>query len=101
MLRSAASSTHRDATANKGHVNYDVSDVSVEAKGSRTMGSGCATVGYCAHDDAKNRGRFFRGRARRCKHDTHRTNARLGTGRVRRGLGKGGGVLLALGTALA
>ncbi len=31
--------------ANEGHVNYDVSDVSVEAMGSRTTGSGCATVG--------------------------------------------------------
>jgi hypothetical protein len=30
-LRSAASSAHSDATANEGHVNYDVSDVSVKA----------------------------------------------------------------------
>jgi hypothetical protein len=30
---------------------------------------------------------------------TIRTDARVGTGHVRRGLGKGGGVLLALGTA--
>jgi hypothetical protein len=98
-LRSAATSARRDATANEGHVNYDVSDVSVEAIGSRTMGSGCATVGYCACDDAKNRSRFFRGSTRRHKHDTHRTNARVGTGRVGRGLGKGERVLLALGTA--
>ena len=89
----------RDATANEGHVNYDVSDVSVEAIGSCTTGSGCAAVGYCAHDDAKNRSRFFWGCAQRRKHDTHRTNARVGTGRVGRGLGKGERVLLALGTA--
>jgi len=42
---------------------------------------------------------FFMGSARRHKHNTHRTNARVGTGRVGRGLGKGGGVLLALTTA--
>ncbi len=76
-----------------------MSNVSVEAIGSRTTGSGCATVGYCARDDAKNRSRFFWGSARRRKHYTHRTDARVCTGRVGRGLGKGGGVLLALGTA--
>ena len=80
-----------DATANKGHVNYDVSDVSVEAIGSRTTGSGCTTFGYCACDDAKNRSRFFCGSARRRKQDTHPTDARVGTGRVGRGRGKGGG----------
>ena len=83
--------------ANEGHVNYDVSDVSVEAIGSRTMGSGCATVGYCARDNAKNRSRFFWGSTRRRKHDTHRTNARVGTGHVGRGLGKGGGSLVGTG----
>ena len=72
--------------ANEGHVNYDVSDVSVEATGSRTTGSGCATVGYRARDDAKNRSRFFRGSARRRKHDTHCTDARVGTGHVGRGV---------------
>ena len=57
------------------------------------------TVGYCsARNDAKN-SRFFRGSAKRRKHDTHPTDARVGTGRVGRGRGKGGGVLLALGTA--
>ena len=100
MLRSAASSARSDVTANKGHVNYDVSDVSVEVIGSRTTGSGCATVGYCARDDEKNRSRFFCGSTRRCKHDTHPTDARVGTGRVRRGRGKGGGVLLPRVTAL-
>jgi hypothetical protein len=35
-LRSAASSARSDATANEGHVNYDVSDVSVKAIGSHT-----------------------------------------------------------------
>ena len=44
--RKVASSAHSNATANEGHVNYDVSDVSVKAIGSRTTGSGCATVGY-------------------------------------------------------
>ncbi len=86
--------------ANEGHINYDVSDVSVEAIGSRTTGSGCATVGYCGRDDAKNRSKFFRGSARRRKHDTHPTNARVGTGHVGRGRGKGGGVLLPWVTAL-
>ena len=66
--------------------NYDVSDVSVEAIGSRTTGCGCATVGYCARDNAKNRSRFFRGSARRRKHDTHCTDARVGTGHVGRGV---------------
>jgi len=57
------------------------------------------TVGYWrAHDDAKN-SRFFRGSAQRRKHDTHPAEACAGTGRVGRGLGKGGGVLLARVTA--
>ena len=79
--------------ANEGHVNHDVSDVSVEAIGSRTTGSGCATVGYCTRDDAKNRSRFFRGSAQWHKHDTHCTDARVGTGCLGRGRGKGGGDL--------
>jgi hypothetical protein len=86
--------------ANEGHVNYDVSNVSIEAIGSRTTGSGCATVGYCMRDDAKNRSSFFQGSARRRKHDTHRTDAHVGTGCVGKGRGKGGGVLLLRVTAL-
>jgi len=39
-LRSAASSTRSDATAEEGHVNYDVSDVTVEACAAPMMGSG-------------------------------------------------------------
>ena len=57
-------------------------------------GSGCATVGYCMRNDAKNRSRFFQGSAWRRKHDTHPIDARVGTGHVGRGRGKGGGVLL-------
>ena len=38
--RPAASSASSDATAKEGHVNYDVSDVLVEARGATTMGSG-------------------------------------------------------------
>ena len=60
-LTSAASSARRDATANEGHVNYDASDVIVEAIGSCMTGSGCATVGYWACNDAKNRSSFFSG----------------------------------------
>jgi len=40
-LTSAASSTRSDVTANKGRVNYDVSDVPVEARAAPTTGSGC------------------------------------------------------------
>jgi len=40
-LTAAASSTHSNTTANKGSVNYDVSDVPVEARAAPTMGSGC------------------------------------------------------------
>jgi len=39
--RPAASSARSDATAKEGHVNYDVSDVPVEARAAPTMGSGC------------------------------------------------------------
>jgi len=63
-------------------------------------GSGCATFGYCVHNDAKNRSRFFQGSAWRRKHDTHCTDARIGTERVGRGRGKGGGVFLPRVTAL-
>jgi len=38
--RPAASSARSDATAKEGHVNYDVSDVLVEARGAPTTGSG-------------------------------------------------------------
>ncbi len=41
VLRSAASSARSDATANKGHVNYDVSDVPIEARAAPRTGSGC------------------------------------------------------------
>jgi hypothetical protein len=42
---------------------------------------------------------FFGGSARTRKRDTHPADAIVGTGRVGRGLGKGGGVLLARATA--
>jgi len=40
-LTSAASSAHSDATSKEGRVNYDVSDVPVEARAAPTTGSGC------------------------------------------------------------
>jgi len=40
-LRSTASDARSDATKKKGHVNYDVSNVPVEARAAPTMGSGC------------------------------------------------------------
>ena len=43
-LRSTASPARVDETAKEGHVNYDVSDVPVEARTAPTMGSGCATT---------------------------------------------------------
>jgi len=42
----------------------------------------------------------FGGSARRRKHEIHPTDTIVGAGRVGRGLGKGGGVLLAWATAL-
>jgi hypothetical protein len=42
---------------------------------------------------------FFGGSARRRTRETHPADAIVGTGRVGRGLGKGGGVLLARATA--
>ena len=40
-LRSAASSARNDATAEKGHINYDVSEVPVLAHADPTTGRGC------------------------------------------------------------
>ena len=40
-LRSTASDARSDATKKKGHVNYDVSNVPVEARAAPTTGSGC------------------------------------------------------------
>ena len=40
-LRSAASSQHSNVTAKEGHVNYDISDVPIEARAAPTTGSGC------------------------------------------------------------
>ena len=40
-LRFAASSQGSDATAKEGHVNYDVSDVPIEARAAPMTGSGC------------------------------------------------------------
>ena len=40
-LRSAASSQRSNTTAKEGHVNYDVSDVPIEARAAPTTGSGC------------------------------------------------------------
>ena len=39
--RSAASLARGDMTENKGHTNYDVSDVLVKARTAPTTGSGC------------------------------------------------------------
>jgi len=41
VLTSAASSARSDVTANEGRINYDVSDVPVEARAAPTTGSGC------------------------------------------------------------
>jgi hypothetical protein len=41
VLRSAASSTRSDAVAEKGHVNYDVSEVPVLTRADPTTGRGC------------------------------------------------------------
>ena len=43
-LRSAASPARGNAMAKEGHVNYDMSDVPVEARAAPTTGSGCATT---------------------------------------------------------
>jgi hypothetical protein len=40
-LRSTASDARSDATKKKGHANYDVSNVPVEARAAPTTGSGC------------------------------------------------------------
>ena len=48
-----------DSTTKEGHVNYDVSDVLVEAHAAPTMGRGCYGWVTAQHDDAKNR-QFFR-----------------------------------------
>ncbi len=78
-----------DATTKEGHVNYDVSDVLVEARAAPMMGRGCYGWVTAQHDDAKNR-QFFGGSARRWKRDMHPADAIVGTGRIGRGLGKGG-----------
>ena len=44
MLRSAASLARGNMTVKEGHVNYDVSDVPVEARAAPTTGSGCTTT---------------------------------------------------------
>jgi hypothetical protein len=48
-----------DATTKEGHVNYDVSDVLIEARAAPTMGRGCYGWVTAQHDDAKNC-QFFR-----------------------------------------
>jgi hypothetical protein len=83
-----------DATTKEGHVNYDVSDVLVEARAAPTTGRGCYGWVTAQLDDAKNR-QFFSVGAR----DMHPADAIVGTGRIGRGLGKGGGVLLTRATA--
>ena len=91
-LRSPASTAQCDATAKKGHVNYDVSDVPVKVRAAPTTGSGCHVLYWHARDDAKNSS-FFGGSARRRKRDTHPADVIVGTGSVGRGLGRGGGQL--------
>ena len=88
-LRSPASTAQCDATAKKGHVNYDLSNVPVKVRAAPTTGSGCHVLYWHARDDAKNSS-FFGGSARRRKRDTHPADAIVGTERVGRGLGKGG-----------
>ena len=95
-LRSPASTPRCDALAKKGHVNYDVSDVPVKARAAPTTRRGCHGSVLAARDDAKNIS-FFRWE--RAEGDTHPADAIVGPGRVGRGLGKGGGVLLARVTA--
>ena len=46
--------TRRQTRENKGHINYDLSDVPVKARAAPTMGSGSVTVQYQrARNDAK------------------------------------------------
>ena len=96
-LRSPASTAQCDATAKKGHVNYDLSNVPVKVRAAPTTGSGCHVLYWHARDDAKNSS-FFGGSARRRKRDTHPANAIVGRAR-REGSWEGGGVLLAWATA--
>ena len=91
-LRSPASTAQCDATAKKGHVNYDLSNVPVKVRAAPTTGSGCHVLYWHARDDAKNSS-FFGGSARRRKRDTHPADAIVGTERVGRGLGKGGSLV--------
>jgi hypothetical protein len=88
--------TRRRTRENKGHVNYDLSDVPVKAHAAPTMGSGChSLVSACAGQCEKLF--IFSVRAREggsakytlpCRHRA-----------CREGSWDGGGVLLALGTA--
>ena len=83
----------------EGHVNYDVSDVNVEARAAPKTGSGWFGWVLAARRRVVESSIFSGESGRRRKREIHPANAIVGTGRVGRGRGKGGGVLLARVTA--
>jgi hypothetical protein len=88
-LRSPASTAQCDATAKKGHVNYDVSDVPVKACAAPTTGSGCHGSVLARARHAKNSSFFLVG-VRGGGSAIIPADVIVGTERVGRGLGKGG-----------
>ena len=98
-LRCTASTARCDATAKKGHVNYDVSDVPVEARAAPTTGRCCYGWVTARHDDGKNRQFFWWERAEaEAQYTPRRRNRRCRA--CREGSWEeGGGVLLARATA--
>jgi len=98
-LTSAASSARCHDTEKKGHVNYDISDVPVEARAAPTTGSGCHGSVLAARDDAKN-SRFFRWeRAEAEARDTPRRRDRRCRA-CREGSWEGGGSLVGAGDSV-
>jgi len=88
-----------DATTKEGHVNYDVSDVLVEARAAPTMGRGCYGWVTAQHDDAKNRQLFWWERAEaEAQYAPRRRNSRYRA--HREGSWEGGGSLVDVGDSI-
>jgi hypothetical protein len=82
-----------DATTKEGHVNYEVSDVLVEARAAPTMGRGCYGWVTAQQDDAKNRQFFWWERAEaEARYAPRRRNSRYRA--HREGSWEGGGSLV-------
>ena len=89
--------TRRRTRENKGHVNYDLSDVPVKSRAAPMTGSGChGSVSACARRCEKLSIFLVRAREGGSAKYTRRRDRRHRA--CREGLWEGGGVLLALGT---